>query len=77
MASAFANRGLAIAWRGAFKAGTVAALLCFGLFLTGPVPAHEGHDLVANPDTGPAAACREFPHRPSFTSLWASSTGCA
>ena len=55
MASAFANRGLAIAWRGAFKAGTVAALLCFGLFLTGPVPAHEGHDVVANPDTAPAA----------------------
>jgi membrane fusion protein, heavy metal efflux system len=53
----FANRGLALAAHGAFKAGTVAAsLLCGSLFLTGPVPAHEGHDLVANQDRPPAAS---------------------
>src|SRR5215475_8793171 len=51
----FANRGLAMAWHRASKAGTVAALLCWWLFLTGPVPAHEGHDLVANQNTAPAA----------------------
>jgi len=46
-----------VAWRGArSKAGTVVALLCWCLFLTAPLPAHEGHDLVANQDSAPAAS---------------------
>lgn len=55
MVFAFANRGLAMAWRGPSKAGTVVALLCWCLLLTGPLPAHEGHDLVSNQDSAPAA----------------------
>ena len=46
-----------MAWRGArSKAGTVVALLCWCLFSTAPLPAHEGHDLVANQDRAPAAS---------------------
>jgi membrane fusion protein, heavy metal efflux system len=56
MVLSFANRGLAVAWRGArSKAGTVLVLLCWCLFLTGRVLAHEGHDLVAN-QGAPAAS---------------------
>ena len=54
MVSSFTTRCLAVAWRGALKAGTVALLSC--LFLTIPVPAHEGHDLVSNPGGAPAAS---------------------
>jgi membrane fusion protein, heavy metal efflux system len=56
MVLSFANRGLAVASRGAVKAGTVVALLCWCLFLAGPVAAHEGHDLVSNQDSAPAAS---------------------
>ena len=56
MVLSFANRGLAAAWRGArSKAGTVVALLCWCLFPTDPLPAHEGHDLASNQEN-PAAA---------------------
>jgi membrane fusion protein, heavy metal efflux system len=56
MVLSFAKRGLAVASRGAVKAGTVVALLCWCLFLAGPVAAHEGHDLVTNQDSAPAAS---------------------
>jgi membrane fusion protein, heavy metal efflux system len=56
----FANRGRAVGSPGAFKAGTVLAVLCWCLFLTGPVPAHEGHDLVSNQDSAPAASLPRF-----------------
>ncbi len=60
MVLSFANRGLAVAWRGAFNAGTVVAVLCWCLFLTGPAPAHEGHDLLSNQDSAPAASLPRF-----------------
>jgi membrane fusion protein, heavy metal efflux system len=56
MVVSFANRSLAVASRGAFKAGTVVALLCWCLLLAGPVAAHEGHDLVSNQGSAPAAS---------------------
>jgi membrane fusion protein, heavy metal efflux system len=56
MVLSFANRGLAESWRGGrSKASTVVALLCWCLFLTAPLPAHEGHDLVTNQDSALAA----------------------
>jgi membrane fusion protein, heavy metal efflux system len=69
MVLSFANRPLAVGSRGALKVGTVLVLLCWCLFLTGPVPAHEGHDLVSNQDSAPAASLPRFSASSEFYEL--------